>query len=273
MRLVLLLSVALLACFTLSSATNARQTPENGLVHVIDVVQVDGSRVPDGTIVSFGNADFRPPTNAEDVQRARERGPCAELPVTDGQVTLIPEFTNPDCPEGMRVSAVILTGPNTGIGVVLTPEIEWRHARPGEGPRRVLAWPVPPSDSGVGIPHFLEVTYTDGNLAPDGTKVLLSNASLPGSPVVCAELTVKDGYAVLIPEFTECPEGTDVVAIISTGPNTGIVASQDPPIDWNVYVTGDPLRSVTIMPIPPNPAGSSSGPITPPDTGTAGLKM
>lgn len=273
MRSILLFSVALLACFTLASETGARQEAEAGLVHVIDVVQVDGSPVPDGTLVAFGNGDARPPTNAEELQRARERGPCAQLPVIDGQVTLVPEFTNPDCPEGMRVSAVILTGPNTGIGVALTPEIEWRQARPGEGPRRVLAWPVPPSDSGVGIPHFLEVTYVDGNPAPDGTKVLLSNASLPGSPAVCAELSVKDGYAVLIPEFTECPQGTDVVAIISTGPTTGIVASQDPPIEWNVYITGDPLRSVTITPIPPNTAGPSSGPITPPDTGTAGFKM
>jgi len=272
----ILILAALTAFVALPASTAETSTTATvGLTHVIQVIGVNGQPAPDGAVVSFVNSDLQPPVSQEEIAQARERGPCAELTVEAGVVTLIPDLSRSDCPPGMRVVAVLMTGPNTGIGSSATPSIEWRAGQSGEPPRLVVLRPVPPSDAvvGVGPKHLLHIFGPDGKPAVDGTLLIMDPLASTGAGTTfgaCGERAVENGIVELEPEFTDaCPEGSAIGVTILTGPYNGVAAVVTPAIEWRGAMPNEASIVVEVRPLAPD-TGSTT-PIRPPDTGSAGL--
>ena len=138
--------------------------PGPGLPHSLHVINPEGGPVPEGWRVGLINAEVRPPASLDEVRAARQREPCADVPIKDGFAEIVPVFDNPDCPEGTRVVVTVLTGPNVGFAAEAKPAIEWRRAMPGEQLRVVRVEMVPPNTGDSTAPLIVPPGTGDAGL-------------------------------------------------------------------------------------------------------------
>jgi hypothetical protein len=86
--------------------------------------------------------------------------------------------------------------------------------------------------------------------------------------VVCGEVPVRDGIAVLVPRFSiTCPPGANVVVDIFNAAGRLIGGGPThPPIQWRPPASGEAPRTVTTI------IGVPAAPVSPPTVGSAGLR-
>jgi hypothetical protein len=137
--------------------------------------------------------------------------------------------------------------------------------------------------------HYRLVIYgpSGSGPAPEGTSVTLyvsdgaqDVASIP-SDAVCASVSTVNGLAEVDVTFTDaCPAGASVAVSVTYPGQDAFAAEADPPIEWRESVAADPLpvtvavrtliESTSALPAGSGDTGART--ISPPTTGSAGLK-
>jgi hypothetical protein len=288
----LALLVALIALSFRASSIASAETLQYRLV----VYGPSGSGpAPEGTSVMVYVSD-----GAEEVASIPADAVCASASTVNGLTEVDVTFTDA-CPAGASVGVSVAYPGQAPVAAEADPPIEWRESVAGDPLAVTVAVrtsPAPPSaappePAANGLRYRLLVYGRDPQqVAPDGSTVDVlplsgqppPNGSQPapngGPSGPCAHAVVADGVAEIAVGFSsDCPEGVRVSFLLSLNDGEGpITGFSEPEIEWRTAAPDEtqPIDLI-VRPVPPSdaPVGTGApvtGSISPPNTGSAGLK-